>query len=473
MKWNLGWWPMPTAAALVVAAAAFGPWQSGFSVAGLGSKEASSESGSIGSVAQIHSDSEQELEAEGEVLDEVEGDFQSNGFPDPREAQTNEKKAFDTPFGQVVWTDIADKFYTKDRTVWADYKGFQLKLSLNPDLQLAINRELQMQKYITATVVLIEAHTGRIIAMVERRGEHNTPLLRDKSALVSARAPAASLMKIVTATAGIEKGGLDPDDDIHFNGGCGKLRNQNWLRQPNRDRQHLSFARAFGISCNTVFARIALYWTGLATLEKYAEKYYFNKPIPSDLRFETSAAMLPTLEQATALEVGELGAGFGGSKLSPIHSALLSAATANDGVMMAPSLVDAAFDKDGRQVYTAKPREISRVFSKDTAEKMFPLMLATTQSGTSRRYFARKNTRKERFEIGGKTGTLSDAEDRSTLYTWFSGLTALDIPNNVAVSALVASPQNWLVRASSLAQASIAHHLRLQRLEQRLANSKQ
>lgn len=407
-----------------------------------------------------------------EPVQQLSPDFLSQGFRDPRSAPTNEKEAFATPFGQVIWSDIVDKMYVKDKSLWTDFRGYSLKLSLNPELQVALLRELQIQKYITATIVIIEANTGRILAMVERRGEHSAPLLRDKSVLVSARAPAASLMKIIAASAGIEKGGLEPDDEIAFHGGCGKLRNQNFLRQPGRDRQKMTFARAFGVSCNTAFARIALYWTGLASLTNYAEKYYFNKPIPSDLRFETSAVLLPSLEEATALEVGETGAGFVASKLSPIHSAMLSAVTANGGVMMAPSIVDAAFDKTGKLVYSGTPRELSRVLSKQAAEKMLPLMHATIKSGTSRRYFARRGTRKQRFEIGGKTGTLSDAEERGTLYTWFSGLTQLDVPNNVAISTLVASPQNWVVRASSIAQVSIAQYLRLQRKDNSFASSR-
>jgi len=46
------------------------------------------------------------------------------------------------------------------------------------------------------------------------------------------------------------------------------------------------------------FARLALYETGLASLRQYAEKYMFNRPIPSDLRIETSAALMPALEMA-------------------------------------------------------------------------------------------------------------------------------------------------------------------------------
>ena len=391
------------------------------------------------------------------------GSFQKQGYKDPREELTNERHAFKTPFGQVIWRDIDKRISYRDSAAYAVYNGFNLKLTIQPDLQVALEKTLASQRNIAGAVVILESRTGRILAMSESKADSRSPLVTEDSILTTARAPAASLMKIVTATASIEKNNLDPDQEIPFQGGCGSLRNRNWLRDTQSDRQRMTFSHAFGISCNTVFARLALYETGLAALRQYAEKYLFNRPIPSDLRLETSAALLPALEMATALEVGEAGAGFGSSKISPVHAAMLSAASGNAGVLMAPYLVEAAYDSTGKQVYAGAPLEVSRIFTKRTADKMQRLMQETVLSGTSRRYFRRKGTAGDRFEIGGKTGTLSDAEERGTLYTWFSGVAPLESPQNVAIGTVVASPKNWVVRASSLAQISLAQYLKFER----------
>lgn len=391
------------------------------------------------------------------------GSFQKQGYKDPREELTNERHAFKTPFGQVIWKDVDKRLSYRDKSTFVTYKGFNLKLTIQPELQAGLEKTLSAQRNIAGAIVILESRTGRILAMVETKADARSPLVNEDSILTAARAPAASLMKIVTATASIEKNNLDPDQEIPFQGGCGSLRNRNWLRDPQSDRQRMTFSHAFGISCNTVFARLALYETGLASLRQYAEKYLFNRPIPSDLRIETSAALMPALEMATALEVGEAGAGFGSSKISPVHAAMLSAASGNAGVLMAPYLVEAAFDSSGKQVYTGSPLEISRIFTKRTADKMQRLMQETVLSGTSRRYFRRKGTAGDRYEIGGKTGTLSDAEERGTLYTWFSGVAPLESPQNVAIGTVVASPKNWVVRASSLAQISLAQYLKIER----------
>lgn len=393
--------------------------------------------------------------------------FREAGYPDPREEAFNDSKIFKTPFGPLRWQDIADRWYEKDDAAWVKVGAYTLRLTINPNLQESMKSILQRQRNIAGAMVLIESRTGRLLAMAERRGGEGNPLnpSNGEPIVTSARAPAASLMKIVTATAAIEKVGLRPDDEIAFSGGCSHLRGQNWLRDANRDRQHLTFARAFGVSCNTAFARMALYNTGLSTLRRFASGYMFNKPIPSDVRIETSAALLPQLESATALEVGEAGAGFGASKLSPVHAAMIAAAAGNEGVLMAPYLVDAAFDATGRQVYAAKPRRLEHLFSAKTAASLQVLMSDTILTGTSRKYFRRKGTRQDRFEIGGKTGTLSDPEDRSTLYTWFNGLAPLESAENVAIGALVASPKTWVVRASEIAQQGLSQYLRHSRTE--------
>ncbi|MFZ9520434.1 MAG: penicillin-binding transpeptidase domain-containing protein, partial [Silvanigrellaceae bacterium] len=133
------------------------------------------------------------------------GTFQNQGYRDPREELTNERHAFKTPFGQVIWKDIEKRLTVKDRSVYADYKGYKLKLTIQPELQAAIEKTLSSQRNIAGAVVILETRTGRILAMAEARGDSRSPLVTDESILVAARAPAASLMKIVTATAAIEK----------------------------------------------------------------------------------------------------------------------------------------------------------------------------------------------------------------------------------------------------------------------------
>lgn len=390
---------------------------------------------------------------------------------DPREAPDNRHVVLDTPFAPLEWDRVRNDVYEKEGHLYLDQNGLTLELTLDADLHKRVRRQLSLQSRIAAGVVLLDSRTGAILAIAEEKGKPDSPLYPLKDQVTTARAPAASLMKMVTAAAAVEKSGLRAGDLIYFHGGCQHLRRSNWLKNPARDRLKMSLAQAFGHSCNTAFARLAIYDVGLGGLHEYARRFFLNRPIPSDVILDTSQATLPQMETANAFDVAEAGAGFGFSKLSPVHAALLSAALVNDGVMMAPHLVKRAYNQAGEVVYEASSHELGQVVEPDTARVLHDLMLATVRSGTSRKEFLRRNVRQYRREIGGKTGTLKDMEDRSTLYTWFSGYAPFPHAGEQSISAgaLVASPMDWLVRASAVAQESFAQFYYLERLKSRVA----
>jgi cell division protein FtsI/penicillin-binding protein 2 len=379
-------------------------------------------------------------------------------FKDSKQHLDNSSVPFDIIFGQVDWPTISKRMYLKKGKIFSSYKGYTLELTLDPNLQEASQRYLNSNGIRNGATAIIDPKTGKILALTQNQGNNNilTPL--------TSKAPAASLIKFVTASAAIEKQNLSPEDEIHFRGSCHSLpRNENWIANPARDTEKITLAMAFGSSCNAVFARLAVYDAGLAELKNYANKFMFNQPIPSDVKIQTSMFLLPDVRTATTQEVAEAGSGFGAAQITPIHSALLSATVENNGIMMAPYLIAAAFDNAGKTVYKATPRQIGQVIQPKTAKKLETLMLATISHGTSRRAFSRKGTRNEVDEIGGKTGTLLDLENRDLLYTLFSGVAPLNSPNSIAIGTVIASPQNLIVRASSVAQTTLAEFLKLEK----------
>lgn len=382
----------------------------------------------------------------------------TSSFVDSNQALDNKNVAFDTVFGQIDWPTVSKNMYVKNGKIFSTYRGYTLELTLDPNLQDAAQRYLKRNGVINGATAIIDPKTGRILALTQNKDGNSfvTP--------VASRAPAASLIKFITAAAAIEKQNLSPSDEIRFRGGCHSLpHNENWIANPAKDNERISFAMAFGSSCNAVFARLAVYDAGLTGLKTYSKKFMFNEPIPSDLKIQTSLFLLPDAQTATTQEVAEAGSGFGATKITALHSALLSAAVENNGVMMAPYLVAAAFDSTGKAIYQAKSREVGQVVRPQTAKKLETLMLATVAHGTSRRMFYRKGTRNEVDEIGGKTGTLLDLEDRDVLYTLFSGVAPLHSPNSIAIGTVIASPQNLVVRASSVAQTTLAEFLKLEK----------
>lgn len=380
-------------------------------------------------------------------------------FDDPRESLFNDVVPLNRKIPQFNWADIASKMYTKNGKTYAKYNNLKLELTINPDIQEAAERFLrQSHAIVSGSTAIIEPKTGRLLALTQGGQKGNA------TTSVSSRGPAASLIKIVTSAAAIEKNNFDPDFELSFRGGCGKKpMDENWIESPSKDNMTMSFYKAFGSSCNPFFARLALYHVGLASLKKYAEKFMFNKPIPSDIKIQTSLFLLPDAETATPQEIAEAGSGFGATKLSPIHAALLSATVANGGIMMAPYLIEAAYNESGTEIYRAHPTQIGQVVSAETANKISILMLATTSLGTSRHVFSKRNTQANIDDIGGKTGTLLDLENKRLLYTWFSGIASINSPQSIAIGTVVASYQNYVVRANAVAQTTIAEYLKLQK----------
>jgi membrane peptidoglycan carboxypeptidase len=374
---------------------------------------------------------------------------------DPRQSLDNKQVALDTPFGQLNWASLQGKITTSQGKMYAQEKGYKLELTLDPQLQKAMENQIEGKRISFGATVLIDPKTGKILAIAQ--GSSGS-----QSAATEAIAPAASLMKIVTASMAIERQNVTPNTMISFYGGCGHLADGSWLNQPSRDKQTMSLATAFGRSCNPVFAKLAVYDGGLGALQMYSDKYFFNRPIPSDLYIQTSSFILPEAKTATVQELGEAGAGFGATRLSPIHAALLGATVAAEGTMMMPHIVARAYNAKGDKVYEAKPQFIGKPITKDTAQEMEILMQATVSKGTSRRAFKRAGTAAEVDHLGGKTGTLLDPENRALLYTWFSGLAFVD-DQAFAIGTLTASPQGAIIRASAVAQASLAEVLRVEK----------
>lgn len=355
-----------------------------------------------------------------------------------------------TPFGQLNWTEVHETVLQREGNYWARVGDLDLRLSLDPHVQRVLEKATRVHKGSSVAAVVLEAKTGRVLGMTEYRGNTAESVLDGEWMPTSAVAPAASLFKIVTAVASIESSSLESSDTIKFHGGCRNLLKGNWLRYPRYDRQSISFAQAFASSCNTAFARLAIYDAGLDKLSEVAQRLGFNRPVPSDFLFGNSFVQIPDKITVTTQEVGLLGAGFGISRLSPVHAALM-AATFVDGVMVAPYIVDEALDAKGQSRYQGRTRVLDSMFDADVLMRMRTVMRATVTAGTARRDFRRELRRTSADLLGGKTGTLRDFGVRDVLYTWYAGYFPLPDGSPASLAVLVASPQNWLVKASSVA----------------------
>jgi peptidoglycan glycosyltransferase len=111
--------------------------------------------------------------------------------------------------------------------------------------------------------------------------------------------------------------------------------------------------------------------------------------------------------------------------------AMISAAIANDGVLMSPYLVQTVRDSRFDVVYQASPEQIRRSISARTADQL-TLMMVDSVSGPGATGAAAAISG---VDVAGKTGTAEWATGRYS-HGWFTGFAPADNPR-VAVAVVI------------------------------------
>jgi peptidoglycan glycosyltransferase len=312
-------------------------------------------------------------------------------------------------------------------------------LTLDPRLQDRLERSLARYRVPWGATVLLEAGSGRVLALAE----HSVAEPDREGLSLSALAPAASIFKIVTAAALLERG-VRPEDEVCYHGGRRRLQPRLLADDPRRDRRCLSLASAFGLSANVVFAKLAGRGLDADGLRAVAERFLFNAPIGFAAPVETSAATIP----ADAFGLANTAAGFGEVTLSPLHAALVASVVANGGLLVPPVLVE---EIDGAPLAAA--RAPTRVVDEAVAADLAGMMRETVTSGTARRVFRRASGPLRGVEVAGKTGSLADARPYRD-YSWFVGYAPADRPA-VIVATVVVNERLWHARAPTVAREAL------------------
>ncbi len=312
-------------------------------------------------------------------------------------------------------------------------------LTIDPRLQEHLDRTLSGYAVPWGATVLLEPATGRVLALAQ----HSQEEPRRADLALAAIAPAASIFKIVTAAALLERG-VGPDDEVCYHGGKHRLQPRLLADDPRRDRRCLTLASAFGHSANVVFAKLADRGLDADTLRLTAERFLFNAPIAFARPVEASQAVIPD----DPFELANTAAGFGSVRLSPLHAALIAAVVANGGVLVPPVLVEAA---EGAGL--PAPPAPWRVVDEAVALELAGMMRATVTEGTARRVFRRAPTPLRDVAIAGKTGSLAD-RDPFRDYSWFVGFAPADRPQ-IVVASVVVNGRLWRVRAPQVARDAL------------------
>ncbi|MGD0676953.1 MAG: penicillin-binding transpeptidase domain-containing protein [Polyangiaceae bacterium] len=331
---------------------------------------------------------------------------------------------------------------------FAPVDGGTARLTLDPDLQRLAVSLLAAHHLPEAAVVLMDVATGHLLVYASHieRGD-----ARDLCA--EAKAPSASVFKIVTAAALLEDAHLEPDTRQCYSGGEQRISSVDLVGDPHRDRWCTTLAGAMGRSINTVFARLANDYLTPPQLEAMARRFGYGESPAFDVPVQPSGLRVPV----EPLEFARTAAGFWNTTLSPIEAAELSAIVARGGERIRPTIVDKVVSGSGALVWSPPDTSTGRrAVTRDTADRLSIMMEHTLSEGTCWKAFhdARGGAFLPSVSVAGKTGTLTDAETRR-FYTWFTGFAPVRGEGNVpkvAVAVLVVNGPTWQLKANVVAR---------------------
>ena len=321
--------------------------------------------------------------------------------------------------------------------------GRTAHLSIDPGLQRKV-LELFVSRGVTeGSVVLVDLRSSRLLVYASI----NEGPRRDVN--VEAKAPAASVFKVVTGTALVDKAGLSIDHKQCYQGGQHGFELSDLIEDEVRDKWCATLAGAMGRSLNVVMGRLALRYLDPESLGSVAKAYGFGSPVSFDVPVQPSIVVLAEDDD---LEFARTAAVFWNTTLSPVQGAMIASIVAQKGAVMRPVLVNSVTDARGKVIYRAPaaPQKLGQAFSPEVAGAVRRMMRETFLNGTAHSDFFDAKGRPYLPDVkllAGKTGSLTSKTQR--YYTWLVGFAGSEEPE-VAFAVLVNNGPKWRTKAPLL-----------------------
>lgn len=300
--------------------------------------------------------------------------------------------------------------------------GDNLVTTLDVDLQTAAHDALGNQK---GAVVVLEASTGNVRALVSKP-DYDPGLVRSEWSRLSSsedsillnRAlqglyPPGSTFKTVTLLEYLREHQFDPDG---YSFKCeGKIPMGNSFISCYHGTRHgdLDLRLAYARSCNGAFAEMGRELSE-KSYQELAKELLFDAELPLPFPYSKSSFRLKesdseALHMMTAI-------GQGDTLVTPMHMALITAAIANDGVLMVPRFLDRTESYTGATVVERYPfTEYGRLLSAREAKTLQEYMRAVVEDGNAGQLLS------DAYTAAGKTGTAEYSSDKSKSHAWFTG----------------------------------------------------
>ncbi|HET6394036.1 MAG TPA: penicillin-binding protein 2 [Blastococcus sp.] len=314
--------------------------------------------------------------------------------------------------------------------------GDSVALTLDQDLQYVTEERLAEAcddgATTRASAVVLDVRTGEVVAMGSCPGydpgdysQTDPDLLGNP--LVSSVFEPGSVMKAVTMAAALEEGVAEPDTVLSVNG---HIEAGDRVVTDAHDHAPIDWTVTGILAKSSNVGTIMLAReVGDEKLEEYLRAFGIGEATGIELPGE-SAGILQDSDEWSGIRAANVAIGQGVS-VTTLQMASVYQAIANDGVRIAPRIVESVTGPDGRVTETPAP-EGTRVISEATADEMAYMLEAVVgPEGTA------PLGQIEGFRVAGKTGTAQRANPECNCYegggyvTTFVGFAPADDPQYV------------------------------------------
>ena len=365
---------------------------------------------------------------------------------------------------QSIWTQFANDL-TEEKNI-----GDNVRTTIDLDLQQAAWDAMDGR---TGAAVVLEASTGKILAMVSNPGfdpnrineqwEELTAETNNDANLLNRATqglyPPGSTFKLVTLLEFIRE---YPDTWQDFTYDCqGVNEGEGYTIRcyDSTAHGHLTLEEALVASCNGAFAAIGQ-MLDPEEFTKTCESLLFNQRLPLGLASSSSSFSLT--EESTAWTVARTAIGQGETQITPILSAMITAAIANDGVMMQPYILDSVWAGDTR-VESFDSEVLGTVMSAQEVSVLKEMMRAVITDGTA------NSLKTDLYDAYGKTGTAQEDRTRAN-HGLFIGFAHYETNSDIAMAVRIPNGYSS-TNAVSAAKDIIDYYYGLRQVDEILTGS--
>ena len=314
------------------------------------------------------------------------------------------------PGEAVLLKDRAGRRYdSPSRLVRDPLPGNDVVLTLDAELQEIAERgladALEEMKAEGGDVVFYDPKTGELLALASRQVGAET---RRASTFTDPFEP-GSTAKLFTAAALLRNGLVDSTDVVFGERGAwsmpvngrGRVRT---IHDVHAHKGSLTLAEAIRTSSNIAMAKFSLRLTPAQQFEALRD-FGFGTPTGAEFPSESRGRLAPPHRWQPMYTRASMAMGYEVG-VTPVQLAAAYGAIANDGILLAPTLLREVRDPSGEVLFTREPEPVRRVVSPETARRLQDFLRGAVEEGGTGTEAQLAN-----YTVLGKTGTARRYED--------------------------------------------------------------